>query len=431
MQEKQNYFFRTRTAKKASNHQEYGIQIPSPIDIQQMREMPAGGHEDQYQRLTHMTEKIKQIESENPSLPVMTTDQVALPEVWSNVFTAIREGDETAALAWLSEIPVRDMLLQAILTTHSFEYLQKLVHYCIQARANGVLDLDNDVVITPGTFEVVVKDLATTLTHGAKLHFSFGLPSHHAFKDEGSGFCILDKTAILIKYAAQANPTLRFLVIGTDINRDNGLGDDLITTAAHLSIRHVDIFDSRVYPRQGHSFIQRNLGFTSEKIEEGINCWQHANARYLAVDLSLISRQNQEFHPALAFAVQQMKAEITQAKKDKQKIMIFLPTGWDSHEDETAYCGKYITNRIMSKLEAKKQRFSNEDMLRFYEEVFDLYQDNKKLIAGIYWGLEGGYYRPMYEKQITLLLNEMLKKLVNEETSSLDAMQRNQGCQSK
>ncbi|MDR3501085.1 MAG: acetylpolyamine aminohydrolase [Legionella sp.] len=427
MQEKQNYFFRTRTSKKTSTHQEYGIQIPSLIDIQQMREMPAGAQEDQYQRLTHMAKKIEQIQSQNSSLPIITTDQVVLPELWSNVFTAIREGDEVAALECLSKIPVRDMLLQAILTTHSFEYLQNLVHYCIQAKVSGALDLDNDVVITPGVFGVLIKDLATTLSHGAKLHFSFGLPSHHAFKNEGSGFCILDKTAILIKYTALANPALKFLVIGTDVNRDNGLGDDLITTAAHLPICHVDIFDSRVYPRQDHSFIQRKLGFAGEKIKEGISSWRHGNAQYLAVDLSLITRQNEEFHPALAFALQQMEEQITKAKKDKQQVMIFLPTGWDSHEDETAYCGKYINNRMMSKLEAKKQRFSDADMTMFYEKIFGLYQDNKKSIAGVYWGLEGGYHRPMYEKQITLLMNQVVNTLINEDASSLDAEQHNQG----
>ncbi|WP_252580621.1 arginase family protein [Legionella lytica] len=425
MKEKQNYFFRTRTSKNTSNHQEYGIQIPSPADSQQMHEMPAGAQEDQYQRLTHMAEKIEQIQSQNPSLPIMTTEQVVLPELWSKVFTAIKEGDEVAALEWLGKIPVRDVLLQAILTTHSFEYLQKLVHYCIQARASDVLDLDNDVVITPGAFEVLIKDLATTLSHGAKVHFSFGLPSHHAFKNEGSGFCILDKTAILIKYAALANPALRFLVIGTDVNRDNGLGDDLITTAAHLPICHVDIFDSRVYPRQDHSFIQRTLGLAGEQIKEGINSWRRGSAQYLAVDLSITIRQNQELHPALVFAIHQVEEHLAKAIKDKQKIMIFLPTGWDSHEDETAYCGKYINNRMMSKLEATKQRFSDADMITFYEKIFSLYQDNKKSIAGIYWGLEGGYHRPMYEKQITLLMTQVVK-LINEDTNNLDAEQHHQ-----
>lgn len=108
-------------------------------------------------------------------------------------------------------------------------------------------------------------------------------------------------------------------MIGTDVNRDNGLGDDLITTAAHLSICHVDIFDSRVYPRQDHSFIQRKLGFAGEEIKEGINSWWHGNAQYLAVDLSLITRQNEEFHPALAFAIHQMEEHLVKAKKTNKK----------------------------------------------------------------------------------------------------------------
>ncbi|MFJ1268960.1 acetylpolyamine aminohydrolase [Legionella lytica] len=431
MQEKQNYFFRSRTLKNTSNYQEYGIQIPSPADIQQMHEMPAGAQEDQYQRLTNMAEIIQQIQSQHSSLPLINTDQITLPESWSKVFTAIKEGDKVAALRYLSQISVRDIVLQALLTTHSFTYLQRLVHDCIEARASGVLALDNDVVITPGAFEVLIKDLATTLSLGAKFHFSFGLPSHHAFKNEGSGFCILDKTEILIKYMALTNPNLNFLVIGTDVNRDNGLGDDLITAGDQLSVCHVDIFDSRVYPRQDHSFIQKNLRFAGEQIKEGINRWRNGWAQYLAVDLRFTSRQNQELHPALAFAINQMEEQLAKAQKDKQQIMIFLPSGWDSHEDETAYCGKYIGNRMMSKLEAKKQRFSDADMTTFYEKIFDLYHEHKKLIAGVYWGLEGGYHRPMYEKQITLLMNQVIHKLVKEETSNPDADQQHHGFSGK
>ena len=40
-----------------------------------------------------------------------------------------------------------------------------------------------------------------------------------------------------------------------------------------------------------------------------------------------------------------------------------------------------------------------------------LYQINKKSIIAIYWGLEGGYDRPVYEQQIKLMLATLSTQL--------------------
>jgi len=152
---------------------------------------------------------------------------------------------------------------------------------------------------------------------------------------------------------------------------------------------------------------------------KGIREWQHDKFHYYAVDLALQPRPKQtDIHPALLFALGQLEEQIKQAQMAHLQIMLFLPTGSDSHEDETAYCGKSIDGRLMTATEAKTYRFNNQDLVYFYEQVLQLYKANKESIAGIYWGLEGGYDRAMYEAQIPLLLATLASQLKEEPMAS-------------
>ncbi|WP_241972213.1 hypothetical protein [Legionella cherrii] len=97
---------------------------------------------------------------------------------------------------------------------HTSEYLQQIIRDCIQAQAKGWKQLNSDILITPGTFEVLIKDISMTLFHSKKVHFSFGLPTHHAFADEGSGFCILNKSAVLLKHMQRNTKPLKHILLG-------------------------------------------------------------------------------------------------------------------------------------------------------------------------------------------------------------------------
>lgn len=226
------YFFRSRelSSARTANSREFCIQIPSQQDIKQMRHMPAGEREDQLERLMHMVAKINQIHQEHPNLPLITSDAANLPDYWIKLFTAIQKADEKAAFAQLNNIPLRDVILQVLSKTHSLEYLQQLIHNSIKAQTTQGLNLGNDIIITPRTLEVLIKDIATTLFHHSKIHFSFGLPSHHAFTSTGSGFCVLDKTMMLLMHNAQTHvESCKYIIIGTDVNRDNGLSHELMS----------------------------------------------------------------------------------------------------------------------------------------------------------------------------------------------------------
>ncbi|HAU4205133.1 TPA: acetylpolyamine aminohydrolase [Legionella pneumophila] len=395
--------------------EECAIQIPSEIDNEQMQRMPAGGEEDQYLRIKHMSALIKKYED----LPVITTQETSLPYYWLDLFAAIDEGDTPKAHALFHLLPQDDIILRALRAVHSEDYLYQLIKYCIQAKHFGFKQLNADLVVTPKTFEILIRDCATTLFNPAKAHFSFGLPSHHAYTQMGSGFCLINKTAMLMKQAelSSAQPP-KFVIIGTDVNRDNGLCDILRHSFSHLSICHIDVFDSRVYPQQDFAYINNEFNSEGVDIGKNIHVWHHNNLNYYAVDLSLTSRKSVGVHPALLFALEQLKESIREAKAKGQKIALYLPTGWDSHEDETAYCGKFVNGRMMGKTAAHQFRFNDGDLGYFYESIFTLYNENKDCIDTIYWGLEGGYDRTMYERELKILLQVIEKQLLPKDSNS-------------
>ncbi len=394
------------------------IQIPSEEHIEQMKGMPAGGVEDQYKRLMHMSKAIKKGQERHSLLPVITTEQASLPTAWNDLFAAINKGSKKEACDLLHHIPSQDTILQSVLTVHPIQYLEKIISYSIDAQRTGVKKINADIQITPHTFELLIKDLATTLEHPSKCHFSFGLPTHHAFSKEGSGFCIFNKIAILMKNAELTHPKpLKYVIVGTDVNRDNGLCDVLRESHSHMNICHIDIFDSRVYPYQDHSFIDYEFQIQGKQEKQNIRSWHQNQMDYFAVDLKLTTRRSVSVHPALLFALDKIKENITNAKRNNQKIALYLPSGWDSHENETAYCGKFVNERMMTSSEASKTRFNDGDLSFFYESIFTLYNENKECIDSIYWGLEGGYERPMYERQIQLMLQTIDAQLLQQDTN--------------
>ncbi|MDI1352108.1 MAG: acetylpolyamine aminohydrolase, partial [bacterium] len=394
---------------------DFKIQIPEKDDLHAMNGLPAGGKEDQEMRLTNMIEQIQAL-----ALPTVHTQHAGLAKDWLSLFLLIDKGDAKKSFQQLDIMTTNEPLLQLILNVHPINYLKKIIEYCIAAQSTQIKKINNDILITPKTFEILIKDIATTLTHRTPLYFSFGLPTHHASKNEASGFCILNKVVILMNHvqAYQKNP-VQHLIIGTDVNRDNGLCS-LLHESPHLNSYHMDVYDSRVYPFQDRSCITKELKQAGKKLQLDIMSWDKKHLNYLSIDLSLNPRMKSIIHPALLFALEQLKIQILKASRTGEKIMIYLPTGWDSHEHETAECGAYIQGNMLEKAAAKQCRFNDDDLVYFYQQIIQIYLANNSTILGIYWGLEGGYDKTMYQNQIQLMFKTITNQLNpnNEEHSS-------------
>lgn len=380
------------------------IQIPSYQDIVHMSGMSAGNFEDQSNRLNNMVKKINGIQSLIPKLPIVDTDKAEIPDYWQTLFESIQSASMDEALQNLEKIPQNDRIFTSLMATHSNNYIKKVIMHCMEARKTGLYKVNNDIVFTPKTFEIFIKDLATTLLKPAKICFSFGLPSHHAYYENGAGFCMLNKTAALIHNTALMHDTpIKYIIIGTDVNRDDGLCSILMNTASHLDVHHVDIFDSRVYPYHNQNTIKQEFKKNATVIEKNIQCCTKELYMYFSVDLSLTPKFTDTIHPALKFALQILEDSIKEATEKNQQIALFLPTGWDSHIHETANCSKVFGNNTS----LQNTRFNDTHLSSFYESLFELYRAYNDLFIGMYWGLEGGYHKPMYENQIQLTLEKV------------------------
>lgn len=411
----QSKFFSSKKIQPDNISPICSIQIPSHEDISQMHGMPAGIEtEDQQLRIKHMVELLEGY----PSLPLRTTDEFSISDDWRLLFAAINKGKTEEALSLFNQIHPSDVILGALLAVHSKSYIQQLIVYSINALTTGVTVLNSDIIITPKTFEILIKDIATTMHSPSKMCFSFGLPTHHAYSGLGSGFCLINKTAVLMQFWESLNRgALNYIIIGSDVNRDDGLSE-ILRKKAYLPVCHIDIFDSRVFPFHNAQYIAKEFGTFGKENAQKIRHWQEDNLEYFTVDLSLTTRKKIGLHPALHFALYKLKEQINIAKTNGQKIALLLPTGWDSHEDETAYCGKFVDGHMMSQSEARKTRFNDGDLTYFYEQLLQIYTNNKEHIAGFYWGLEGGYNRAMYERQIRLLIQVINEQLLNPEPNT-------------
>lgn len=397
----------------------FTFQIPSDLDIARMQSMVAGTDEDQASRLEHMVHKIEQTQLHYPTNPILSTEEAVLPEHWHALFNAIDTGQQTTALRLLENIPPEDPVFKALSAVHSQSYLRKLVISCIQALDSGSKKLNHDVIVTPGTFELVVKDLCTTLNCPSKICLSFGLPTHHANSRTGNGFCIINKVAALMHHALSApNPPDRVVIAGLDVNRDDGLADIVLSKFLDHTICHIDVFDSRVYPNQDEAAITSTTSQSGELVTEGITCRKTQNQTYYSVDLSQIKRKRSDIHPALLFTLEHITKQINEAKANNETVMIILPAGWDSHEMETAPCGRNIEDKKMTARAAHLCRFDDADLRTFYQVFWTLYQNDNETITGVYWGLEGGYDRQMYEQQIELLVHSVNQQFQPEESYS-------------
>lgn len=392
---------------------QFTIQVPSDEHLLAMNGMIAGMDEDQHLRLKHIKDVI--VQETNDINTVVHTDPSKMERHWQLLFQAIGEGNLELALQCFMNIPQTDLILKTMLSVHPADYLKEIISYSVAAaKHHRVVNQTPDIVYTSRTFEILVCDLATTLQCTTPVCVSFGLPTHHASASRAAGFCFLNKTAMLIKGVQDTPPQpVHALIIGTDVNRDDGLAKILWDHPTPYPICHVDIYDSRVYPNQNKQWINQEFGSQGTTLSSLTTHWQNDTYHYFALDLAQHTRVKGTIHPALSFAIGTMKQQLSQAKTDGYKIMLVLPTGWDSHADETAPCGRLLDQEHeLSLRTAYKHRFTNQDLRYFYEEFFTLYQQYSDIVTCVYWGLEGGYEPTMYVEQLKNFLSQLQLKLL-------------------
>jgi acetoin utilization deacetylase AcuC-like enzyme len=116
---------------------------------------------------------------------------------------------------------------QAILRVHSPGYLAKIE---AAAPATGLVGLDSDTFLSPGTLEAVLHAaggavFATDLVFRGEADNAFVAvrpPGHHAEPERAMGFCIVNTAAVAARHAQAAHGAERIAIVDFDAHHGNG-----------------------------------------------------------------------------------------------------------------------------------------------------------------------------------------------------------------
>ena len=110
-----------------------------------------------------------------------------------------------------------------ILTTHSAEYLNKLENLSLTKKESRPIGfpisnelIKREKIIAQGTINCVKY----SLLNGISLNIAGG--THHAFKDRGEGFCMLNDQAIAANYLLINRLAKKIMIIDLDVHQGNG-----------------------------------------------------------------------------------------------------------------------------------------------------------------------------------------------------------------
>jgi acetoin utilization deacetylase AcuC-like enzyme len=110
-----------------------------------------------------------------------------------------------------------------ILLTHGAEYLNKLHKQLLSPREQRVIGFpqspaltQRELIITQGTINCCLY----AMQHGIALNIAGG--THHAFKNHGEGFCLLNDFAVAANYLLQQKLVTQILIIDLDVHQGNG-----------------------------------------------------------------------------------------------------------------------------------------------------------------------------------------------------------------
>jgi acetoin utilization deacetylase AcuC-like enzyme len=120
--------------------------------------------------------------------------------------------------------------LETVALCHDNHYIDELRH---MAPASGLVYLDGDTSMSPGTWEAVMRGVGGAVAatdavmkgeHG-NAFVATRPPGHHAETNKPMGFCFFDHAAIAARYAQRTYGIARAAVVDFDVHHGNGTQD--------------------------------------------------------------------------------------------------------------------------------------------------------------------------------------------------------------
>ncbi len=181
--------------------------------------------------------------------------------------------------------------LSTLLLTHDALYVEKLVQQTLSASEQRKIGFPQstlltlrELMITQGTINCCVY----ALQDGAAFNVAGG--THHAFRDRGEGFCLLNDMAVAANYLLQQSLAKQVLIIDLDVHQGNGTAkifekeSRVFTFSMHGGHNypfHKEISDLDI-PLQDRTDDATYLGLLAEVLPELIHTVQPDFAFYLS-----------------------------------------------------------------------------------------------------------------------------------------------------
>ncbi len=134
-----------------------------------------------------------------------------------------------------------------VLLTHSYEYLEKLKNQTLTASEQRRIGFpqspaltQRELIITQGTIDCCHY----ALQYGVALNVAGG--THHAYRDKGEGFCLLNDFAVAANYLLHKNMAKKIVIIDLDVHQGNG--------TAHIFSNEPRVFTFSMHGRHNYPF---------------------------------------------------------------------------------------------------------------------------------------------------------------------------------
>jgi acetoin utilization deacetylase AcuC-like enzyme len=128
-----------------------------------------------------------------------------------------------AGVPGLSIHGIEPASFEQLLRVHTAEYLEQIRTGALDHVAALKLGLPaSEALLTRSRLEVAGTLAATAAALADGLACNLAGGTHHAFPDQGQGYCVLNDVAIAIREQHLSQPNLRVFVLDTDAHQGNG-----------------------------------------------------------------------------------------------------------------------------------------------------------------------------------------------------------------
>lgn len=177
---------------------------------------------------------------------------------------------------------------EIILLTHDDAYLRKLKEQTLSAREQRHIGFpqspqltQRELIITQGTIDCCTY----AFEYGVGMNVAGG--THHAFRDRGEGFCLLNDFAIAANYLLQQKKAQQILVVDLDVHQGNG--------TAKIFENEPRVFTLSMHGRHNYPFHKEHSDMDVE-LEDGTT-----DETYLELLQSKLPKIIQDIQPDFAF----------------------------------------------------------------------------------------------------------------------------------